>query len=78
MSLYTDLIAQAWGQKFGILKPITKPVSFIMHKITNVLEPAATVKEMPKDNIRWFKGKQRDKLTGRSEKDRAQPESAEI
>jgi C-8 sterol isomerase len=54
-SLYTDLIMQAWGQKVKILKPVTKPVSWVAHKVTRALEPAPEVKEIPKKNIRWFK-----------------------
>jgi len=56
-SLYTDLIMQAWGQKVKILKPVTKPVSWVANKITRALEPAPEVTEIPKKNIRWFKQK---------------------
>ena len=56
-SLYTDLIMQAWGQKVKILKPVTRPVSWVAHKVTRALEPAPEVTEIPKKNIRWFKQK---------------------
>ena len=55
ISLYTDLVAQSFGHKCGILKPFTKPVSFLSHKVTTMLEPAPEVKEIPKKNIGWFK-----------------------
>jgi hypothetical protein len=54
-SLYTDLIAQSFGQRLGVFRPVTKPVSWVAHKITQKLEPAPEVKEIPKKNIRWFK-----------------------
>jgi hypothetical protein len=54
-SLYTDLMAQSFGHKIRILKPIMKPISWVSHKITQKLEPAPEVKEIPKKNIRWFK-----------------------
>jgi hypothetical protein len=54
VSLYTDLTAQAFGHKLGILKPFTKPVSCLAHKVTKALEPTPQVKEIPKKNIRWF------------------------
>jgi hypothetical protein len=40
-----------------ILKPVTKPVSWVANKITRALEPAPEVTEIPKKNIRWFKQK---------------------
>jgi hypothetical protein len=57
VSLYTDLTAQAWGHKCGILKPFTVPVSFLAHKFTRALEPTPEVKEIPKKNVGWFKNK---------------------
>ena len=54
-SLYTDLMAQSFGQKVKIMKPIMKPIIWVSHKITQKLEPAPEVKEIPKKNIRWFK-----------------------
>ena len=54
-SLYTDLMAQSFGHKLGIMKPITKPISYIARKVTQKLEPAPQVREIPKKNIRWFK-----------------------
>jgi hypothetical protein len=54
VSIYTDLTAQAWGKKFRVLKPITKPVSFLANKVTRSLIPTPEVKEIPKKNIRWF------------------------
>jgi C-8 sterol isomerase len=55
ISLYTDLMAQSFGHRLGILKPVTKPISYIAHKVTKKLEPAPEVKEIPKKNIHWFK-----------------------
>jgi hypothetical protein len=55
ISLYTDLMAQSFGYRLGILKPVTKPISYIAHKVTKKLEPAPEVKEIPKKNIHWFK-----------------------
>jgi hypothetical protein len=54
LSLYTDLVSRSLGQKCFILKPFTKPISFISHKLTKALEPSPEVKEIPKKNIRWF------------------------
>jgi hypothetical protein len=54
-SLYTDLTFQSFGRNLGPFKPVTKPISWLAHKITNALEPAPEVKEIPKKNIRWFK-----------------------
>ena len=54
VSLYTDLVAQSWGHKLGIFKPVVKPLSFLAHKVTTMLQPSPEVKEIPKKNIRWF------------------------
>jgi hypothetical protein len=48
-------MAQSFGQKVKIMKPIMKPIIWVSHKITQKLEPAPEVKEIPKKNIRWFK-----------------------
>ena len=55
ISLYTDLTAQSIGHRLGPFKPVTKPISYLAHKMTKALEPAPEVKEIPKKNIRWFK-----------------------
>lgn len=57
LSLYTDLVAQSIGHKSRILKPFTRPVSYLARQITTMLEPAPEVAEIPKENIRWFKRK---------------------
>ena len=57
LSLYTDLILQSYGNKLGFLKPVTKPMSFLAHKVTDFLEPTPEVKEIPKKNIHWFQRK---------------------
>ncbi len=54
ISLYTDLVCQAFGQKCIVLKPFTIPISFLAHKITKALKPTPEVKKIPKKNIRWF------------------------
>ncbi|MGD1118795.1 MAG: hypothetical protein ABR886_04845 [Dehalococcoidales bacterium] len=59
LSIYSDLIAQAWGHKCGVLKPVTSPVSWLSRKVSRMLEPAPEVKEIPKKNIRWFKHEDR-------------------
>jgi hypothetical protein len=56
LSLYTDLVSQSIGYRLGPFKFLTKPVSYLAHKVTKALEPAPEVKEIPKKNIRWFKG----------------------
>jgi hypothetical protein len=55
VSLYSDLMAQSFGYKLGVFRPVVKPVSWLAHKVTKALEPAPEVKEIPRKNIRWFK-----------------------
>lgn len=57
LSLYTDLVSQALGNKCVLLKPFTIPVSFFAYKVTKMLEPSPEVKAIPKKNILWFSGK---------------------
>jgi hypothetical protein len=55
LSLYTDLMAQSFGHQVKIMKPITRPISYLARKVTKKLEPAPEVKEIPKKNIRWLR-----------------------
>ncbi len=55
LSLYTDLTAQSFGQRLGPLHPLTKPISYMAHKVTKALEPPPDVKEIPRKNIRWWR-----------------------
>ena len=65
LSLYTDLVSQAVGQRLGqsvlkTFKPavglaqlVTGAVSGSARRITHALEAPATLKQMPADNPRW-------------------------
>jgi hypothetical protein len=57
VSLYTDLTSQAIGRKLVFLKPFTIPISWVAHKVTNVLQPSPEVSSIPKKNIHWFQRK---------------------
>ena len=57
VSLYTDLVCQAIGNKCVILKPFTWPVSWLAHRVTKMLTPSPEVSKMPKKNIHWFQKK---------------------
>jgi C-8 sterol isomerase len=54
MTLYTDLVAQALGQKLKPLKPVTGVLSKLAHKATTALIPSPEVSAIPDRNIRWF------------------------
>jgi hypothetical protein len=54
LGLYTDLVSQYFGLRARVLKPVTKPISWLAHKVTMKLQPPPEVKEIPKKNIRWF------------------------
>ncbi len=57
VSLYTDLVAQALGQKYARLRPLTGPISRVASTVTKMLMPAPGVSEIPQKNIRWFQRK---------------------
>ncbi|HTY81679.1 MAG TPA: hypothetical protein VMB24_02760 [Dehalococcoidales bacterium] len=61
LSVYTDLVCQAWGNKLAFFK-ILKPVSWLARKITGALEPTPDLKYIPKKNVRWFQRKNIEKL----------------
>ncbi len=54
LSLYTDLVAQAYGQKYARLRPLTAPLSQLAYKLTRALVPSPEVSRIPRENIRWF------------------------
>jgi hypothetical protein len=57
LSLYTDLVAQAYGRKCVLLKPLAVPTSWLAYKVTKALIPSPEVSEIPQKNIRWFQRK---------------------
>jgi hypothetical protein len=57
VSLYTDLVAQAYGHKYARLKPLTIPVSRLAYQVTRMLIPSPEVSRIPQKNIRWFQRK---------------------
>jgi ERG2 and Sigma1 receptor like protein len=56
-SLYTDLVARAYGHKYARLRPLTVPVSRLAYKATRALVPSPEVSKIPRENIRWFQRK---------------------
>jgi hypothetical protein len=57
LSLYADLVAQSFGQKYARLKPVTDTVSGLARSLTKSLMPAPECSRIPRKNIRWFQRK---------------------
>jgi C-8 sterol isomerase len=50
LSLYTDLMAQHVGRRFGAARPLTGALSRVARRVTDRLQARPTLPEIPKDN----------------------------
>ena len=54
VSLYTDLVSQAIGQKLPLLRMPTSLVSAAARAVTHKLMPPPETGRIPKENNRWL------------------------
>jgi C-8 sterol isomerase len=50
LSLYTDLMAQHVGRRFGVARPLTGALSRLARRVTDRLQARPPLPEIPKDN----------------------------